>query len=263
MTNGTEVQQKDSVNQSSENSPEENITKIQIDTIFSNAFDRIKGFKGTYWKGILIVILAYIPIIGLNAALEYLANGGSFMPPESMTGIGYLLLFFSQMSFTFLVGPLTVGLCILSLKRIRNEQTNSGEVLNHFNKIVPLFFTTILMYFFVILGFALFIFPGIYLAIAYIFSTILVVDKNLSPWQALETSRKAVTKQWFRVLVCLLGAGLFFFISMIPLGIGVIWSLPWNALLFALLYQKLFDDIDVESQQESHNTHNGELNSSI
>ena len=41
--------------------------------------------------------------------------------------------------------------------------------------------------------------PGVYLAIAYSFTVILAVDKRLGFWESMETSRKVVTRQWWRV----------------------------------------------------------------
>jgi hypothetical protein len=52
--------------------------------------------------------------------------------------------------------------------------------------------------------------PYIYLAVSYMFAIPLVVDRQFDPWQAMETSRKLVHKQWlpwlgFSFLITLLG----------------------------------------------------------
>jgi uncharacterized membrane protein len=58
------------------------------------------------------------------------------------------------------------------------------------------------------IGYACCIIPGIYLAIAWFFSTPLVIDKQMRFWDAMEMSRKMVGKHWFLVfgfaVVCLL-----------------------------------------------------------
>ena len=50
----------------------------------------------------------------------------------------------------------------------------------------------------IIIGFILLVIPGIYLSFAYMFSLPLMIEKDLTAWQALEVSRKAVTRIWFR-----------------------------------------------------------------
>jgi hypothetical protein len=44
------------------------------------------------------------------------------------------------------------------------------------------------------------IIPGVYLAVAWIFSVPLVADKRLEFWSAMELSRKVVTRVWFPIL---------------------------------------------------------------
>ena len=68
--------------------------------------------------------------------------------------------------------------------------------------------------------------PGIYLSIAYRLAIPLVVERGLSPWQALEASRKAISQHWFKVFGLFFVLMLIMLLSMIPLGIGLIWTLP-------------------------------------
>jgi len=51
----------------------------------------------------------------------------------------------------------------------------------------------------VVTGLILFVVPGIYLIVAYVFSNMLIVDRKLTPWQALEGSRRVVTRNWWGV----------------------------------------------------------------
>ena len=67
-----------------------------------------------------------------------------------------------------------------------------------------------------------------------------MIEKDMSAWQALEVSRKAVTHIWFRATGFLLLIMLLLTLGMIPLGIPLIWILPWVSLAFALVYFKLF-----------------------
>ena len=53
-------------------------------------------------------------------------------------------------------------------------------------------------------------------------------------------SRKAVTRVWFRATGFLMLVSLLMLLGMIPLGIPLIWIVPWIALAYAMLYFKLF-----------------------
>jgi uncharacterized membrane protein len=92
------------------------------------------------------------------------------------------------------------------------------------------------------LGFVLLVIPGIYLAISYAFVYPLVVDKNLGAWEAMELSRKTVTKQWFKFFGLAVVSAVLIILSAIPLGVGLIWSLPTVYIAYGLLYHHIFDD---------------------
>jgi uncharacterized membrane protein len=62
----------------------------------------------------------------------------------------------------------------------------------------------------------------------------------LGPWQAIETSRKAVTKRWFQYFLLLLVVGLVVFVSARPLGIGLVWTAPWAINVIGVVYRRTF-----------------------
>ena len=68
----------------------------------------------------------------------------------------------------------------------------------------------------------------------------LVVERGLSPWQALEASRKAITQHWFKVFGLFFVLMLIMLLSMIPLGIGLIWTLPLLIVTMGVLYRTIF-----------------------
>ena len=81
--------------------------------------------------------------------------------------------------------------------------------------------------------------PGLYLLFAYMLALPLLVDKQLGIWEALETSRKAITPCWFRVVGLSLISAVVVAVSAIPLGIGLIWTLPFLGLVMAIVYRDL------------------------
>jgi hypothetical protein len=63
-------------------------------------------------------------------------------------------------------------------------------------------------------------------------------------WQAMELSRKTITKQWFRFFGLGIVAVVLIVVSAIPFGIGLIWSIPTVYIAYGLLYHHLFDEED-------------------
>ena len=137
---------------------------------------------------------------------------------------------------------------MLGIKQARDESLEISSVLNYFSMVLPLLLVYIAMSVLILLGLLLFILPGIYLSIAYFFSYALVVDKGLGVWEAMELSRKTVTEQWFKFFGLALLSILLIIISAIPLGIGLIWSIPSIYIAYGLLYHHLFDDEDEERE---------------
>jgi hypothetical protein len=77
--------------------------------------------------------------------------------------------------------------------------------------------------------------PMLYLNVAWTFAFALVIDQGLSPWTALEVSRRVISRRWFSVFFLLICAGILGMLGIIGLGIGVIFTIPlfFGAILYA------------------------------
>jgi len=136
--------------------------------------------------------------------------------------------------------PMIAGITIMGIRHAQKKTVSSTTVFQYFHRIMGAILWYILMTLLIILGFILFIIPGIYLSFAYMFSLPLMIEKNLTAWQALEASRKAVTRIWFRASGFFLLIMLLLVLGTIPLGIPLIWIVPCTALAYAMIYFKLF-----------------------
>ncbi len=94
----------------------------------------------------------------------------------------------------------------------------------------------------VAIGFLLLFIPGVYLAVGYIFAPYLVIDKGFSPWQALEESRKRVHKNWFQFFIFVLVLAVLNIIGAIPLGLGLIVTIPITYVATTKLYGLVFGE---------------------
>lgn len=201
---------------------------LQFAEVLGEAWRRIAGFKGKLWLVMIAYIVVYM-VIALAAGFLF----GFLMGEQT----GALV---AQLVTTLLVTPLGLGLFMVGLHRSTDRDVRTATLFSLYGKIIPLFLTMLLMYLLILIGFILLVLPGIYLSIAYTQALPLVAEKNMSPWQALEASRKAVTKKWFTVFGIYFVAPLLLVISMLPLGIGLIWSVPWIVVVFAVVYRSIF-----------------------
>jgi len=211
-----------------------NIEIGMLDTL-GEAWRDLKGFKLKCHIATVIWFLVYlvaalisIPVIIGLAEVGADKNSASF--------IGSLV----QTIAIAATMPMIAGITIMGIRHAQKKTVSSTTVFQYFHRIMGAILWYILMTLLIILGFILFIIPGIYLSFAYMFSLPLMIEKNLTAWQALEASRKAVTRIWFRASGFFLLIMLLLVLGTIPLGIPLIWIVPWTALAYAMIYFKLF-----------------------
>jgi hypothetical protein len=97
------------------------------------------------------------------------------------------------------------GLFMVYLKRIRGEDAAIGDAFSGFRiSTVQLLLAGLLTSLLGTLAMlCCLILPGIYLMVAWCFSLLLVMDRQLEFWSAMELSRKVATRVWFRLFLLL------------------------------------------------------------
>ncbi|RJG14248.1 hypothetical protein D3879_13915 [Pseudomonas cavernicola] len=210
---------------------------FNIGDLISEAWQRTKGTKGIILGGFVIyyvAILVITTILGLVfgfVGLEAEEGGGATLVVSQLL-IG---LIGSALTYPFLAGIMMTG-----IRRAADQPLNFNEMFSYFGLALPLIVTALIMMILMYVGLLLLVIPGIYLSVAYMLAIPLVVERGLSPWQALEASRKAISQHWFKVFGLLLLLGLIMAVSMIPLGIGLIWSIPLFVISMGALYRIIF-----------------------
>ncbi|MYM62949.1 hypothetical protein [Pseudomaricurvus sp. HS19] len=226
---------------------------LQTSEVISEAWARVSGTKWKFQLALLIYMLIYVAVVvGLRFVFHAIGlDSGIYSEAAGAPGMLEIMLagtFIESMILMFVTTPLWVGLGMMGVRRAVDGPLKSTDILQYYRAIVPLGITMILMYVLLVIGFLLLIIPGIYLSIAYSMALYLVVDKKMSPWRALETSRKAVTKHWFPMFGLMFVLALFNLIGMIPLGIGLIWTYPLLMIALGIAYRNMFG---VESEKDT------------
>lgn len=209
--------------------------EISMTGTMAEAWRRLKGFKTVCLLACLLyVALAFATnFINFPVILGLMAIGAD---ENSAALIGSLI----QVIISVAILPVFIGIHILGMRHAESKSTTSTAIFTYFSKIPVLFLCYFIMIIMIMLGMLLLVLPGIYLIFAYMFSMHLVVEKNMPAWRALESSRKAISRVWFRFV------GLYFLIILvnllaaIPLFIGLIWTVPWSVLTISMVYNQLF-----------------------
>ena len=199
---------------------------IQLGDVFSEAWSRTSGYKGAFLTAWFFYVLASIGMNGVNALA---------------TGVGgeYLGLLVSLISIPVMY-PILAGITLLGILHSVDIPFQATSVYSHYSKALPITLVTIVSGLLTIIGLVLLIIPGIYIAIAYMMATALVIDRDMPFWEAMETSRKAVTQHWFQLFIIYFVLGIILMISMMPMFIGLIWALPFATIVHGIVYKQMF-----------------------
>lgn len=133
------------------------------------------------------------------------------------------------------------GLYRYYLKLMRGESAEFGDAFSGFNVApVQLLLLGLVQSLLILLGFALCILPGIYFSVAWCFAVVLVIDKRMDFWPAMELSRKVVSRHWFVVFGLLLVNGLLAMAGVLACCVGVFVTLPLALLSLMFAYEDIF-----------------------
>jgi uncharacterized membrane protein len=157
----------------------------------------------------------------------------------------YAALGYTQVQGIFFVTPLfgsvfSGGVYYFFLLKIRGQPADISDVFAGFTRaFLALLVAGLLISVFVTVGVICLVLPGIYLAVAYSFTVILATDKKLGFWESMETSRKVITRQWWRVLGLMLLSIPFLILGAIALGVGIFVAIPLVFGAVAYAYEDL------------------------
>lgn len=222
-------------------------TDFTVGDTIKEAWQKTKGAKGAVWGG---VIAMYLIIFGISFAGFFGIQGFSEQgdPTTAMAANSGLQLVTSWLSMLF-----AGGLMLIGVRRALEQRVSWKMVFAAFSgkKVLSMTIATVLQILLICIGLVLLVLPGIYLAVGYALTLPLILDRGLGPWEALETSRKAIHKKWWTVLGMSLVMTLLYMVSIIPLGLGLIWTVPMYIVLIGVLYSRLFGFSEIEDDEET------------
>ena len=139
--------------------------------------------------------------------------------------------------------PMMAGIMMMAIEHTKGNPIDFKSIFNYYHLTGKLALAGVIIYAFTVIGFLLFILPAMYVSVAYAFTLPLIVDKNMQVWEAMELSRQTVTKHWFKVAGLIGALSIILILGAIPLGIGLIWSVPLMFVtLYGLAYPVMFEE---------------------
>jgi hypothetical protein len=204
---------------------------FRVMEIISEAWARTSGTKGPIWGAIGLALLAIIAFSTGVAAIASIIGRGPLA-----AGLGGA----AQLTISIAGYPFMAGLILIGIRRSIDLPINYKLAFSCFRMMLPIVIASILTSIFTTIGFFLLLIPGFYLSIAYLLTIHLIVDKEMGPWQAMEASRKGVQRRWFKAFGLYFLMSFICFLSAIPMGLGLIWTVPMFIIVGGILYREVF-----------------------
>jgi uncharacterized membrane protein len=182
---------------------------------------------------------------------EYISKGFDIFKKDIGGFIGFTLIYFlinlvlafipflGSLASIAISAPLSVGYAIVARKISRGETHEFGDFFKGFDYFGQLFLGGLVSGIFVVIGIILCIIPGIYLGVAYTWTSFIIVFAGKEFWTAMETSRKVVSKNWFSFLGFFIVLFLINILGALALGVGLLVTAPASSIALYAAY----DDI--------------------
>lgn len=198
---------------------------VNIGAYFNRGWDIFKQFAPGFIGYVLLLVLISIVLNMLPAPLGRGSEGGAGLLP---------------FVYQLLIAPvLSAGLYIVALQIARQRSPEFNDFFRGFNRYLPILLVSLISGLLILVGTILLILPGIYLAVAYLFSVLLVIDKNMSFWNAMETSRRLVSRKWFSFFGLGIVLTLLNIVGLLVLGVGTLVTIPLTGCIVVAAYENI------------------------
>ena len=159
-----------------------------------------------------------------------LVSMGAALIPVAGQVIGFLI-----------AGPLAVGGAFFALNIVREQAAKTDDLFFGFNNnLGNSILAYLLVFVFVFIGFVLLIIPGIIVALAFSQTWfILAENPSMDSYDAIIKSKNMMNGykwQYFKIGLRLFGLGL---LCILTLGIGFLWLLPYQYVVYAKFYEEV------------------------
>jgi hypothetical protein len=179
---------------------------------------------------------------GYKVNIEYyIIKGFNIFKKKPEFFIIYAALFALAMPFGgfLLLFPMVAGFLLAAHRLESNNDLYFENFFDGFKDFIQLTLLMIVQSIAIAIGFIALLVPGIYLSVAYIFAPLFIVFGKMGFYEAMETSRRLVHKEWFNIFIFLIVLLLLNLLGLMAFGIGLVFTIP---ITFCAIYVA-FDEI--------------------
>ncbi|KST63476.1 hypothetical protein [Mastigocoleus testarum] len=209
-----------------------NDRELKIGQYFSRGWEIFKQYPGGFIGFLVITFL----ISGIASRLPFPLGTNE----DGMGGI-----------VNIVVTPvLSAGTYIVAFLIAKNRPKQFSDFFRGFNQFLQIFLANLVSSVLIGIASLLLLIPGIYLAIAYMFSLLFVIEKKMSFWSAMEASRTLITKKWFSFLVFAVTIFLLNLAGLVVLGLGLLVTIPLTYCIMVAAFEDIVGLNGVDNNAE-------------
>jgi hypothetical protein len=249
---------------------------LDVSSTVQQAWELLWQDPGKYIGFSLVMLAVYLVEQIILTVLDPQRHGGGYQDYTSVSfWIQSLIVFLISIFMSLVTIPLYVGVNVVAFKQMSDQERVFGDFFHGYRYWSSLIASVLMQGLIVIgiiivpavvvaafaLGFSwntsqnsstavismivvvamfLSIVPLLYIAVSYTFTQMLIIDRRLGFWQAMEMSRKVVTKRWFSVFGLVIVAGLLNTLGVLALMVGLLVTIPLSHLTLAVAYKNIF-----------------------
>ncbi|NHI00878.1 MULTISPECIES: hypothetical protein [Oceanimonas] len=204
--------------------------------VLQEGWQRIYGAK-------LTMVMAAIGVAGSWLLLNHLlltVAGDSETGDWRASLLGLLI--------SMIMAPMSGGLDMMGIHRAVERPIRANQIFDYFRYVLPLAVASLIMGFmtslFLPLGAAfglpavLAMLPTLVLSVALMFVFPLILEKGLSPFQAILVSLRLFARQWLNLIAIHLILVALFMAAVLSFGIGLVWVAPLYMVVKGIIYRE-------------------------
>lgn len=198
--------------------------KFSISEAIRFGWESFRGRPGFYLGVMVIAAILYVIPGAIGNALRQDLPGITIV----MKIIGYII--------QLLLG---IGFIHIGLKVVDKLKPEIADLYSHSERLVDYFIVSILYGLIVFGGLLLLVVPGIIWSVRFSFATFYVIDKKMKPVEALKASYAATKGMFWDLFLFMIAIGLLNLLGSIPLGLGLLITVPITMVAMAYVYRKV------------------------
>ena len=194
----------------------------------------------------------WVPPVGVKAMPgAWIGAGWEMVKADIGT---YMLLSFVLAALSAMVpiviqGPLLVGFHIFCIKKLLGKQAEFGDLFKGFNFFVPALVASLLISLFSSIGLLLCIVGALVVGAMYKFTYLVILDKRMDFWPAMQASHAVVKNDYFGFTMFLLLIALVDLLGVLCCIVGVFIAIPVGMAAITVAYRDLvgFDQQTIDA----------------